>query len=326
MRSLSGFEHCDINNQEDILRIVYVDDQVEVLFRPADSSLLMVTFNHATYLRTGQSFWGAKLVEQMRCGALGIVTKSVNWFPADSMRAAVAAAESCVAGFSEILTLGFSMGAYGALKYGRLFGAHLSVAFSPQSPNVRAAMPNSLEARTPEAYRGLDVGPADVCPRPYVFYDPLVVADRSSMQLMTDAGTRLILGRTYGTGHANVELLKKDYRALIDACRADDRAQISSLWSKARRINPRRAENLARATLRRRPALAAEIYARHAAGFSSVDAADLLIELAHCFVRARNYEAAQAAIQTATPLAAPDQLPRLQGARDALARRLRRMA
>lgn len=308
------------------MQIVYEDDQVEVFFRPADSGLLMVTFNHATFQRTGQSFWGARLVEQMCCGALGIVTKSVNWFPPGSMRAAAAAAESCMAGFSEILTLGFSMGAYGALKYGRLFGAHLSVAFSPQSPNIRAAMPNSLESQAPEAYRGLDIGPADVCARPYVFYDPLVVADRRSLQLMIDAGTGLILCRTYGTGHANVELLKKDYRNLLEACRTDDRARIWSLWSKARRNNPGRPKNLAAATLRRRPAWAADIYARHADRFSKADAVDLLIELAHCFVRARKYEAAQTAIQTAAPLADPDRLTRLQGARDALARRLHRTA
>ncbi len=211
------------------MRRVYVDDDIEVFFRPMASDLLIVTFNHATFQASGNTFWGAKLTERLRCGTLGIVAKQVNWFPRRSLQAAVTTTAPLMANFSEILTLGFSMGGYGALKYGRLFGAQVNVAFSPQSPTVRAATPNTLESRTPEAFRGLDVEPADVSPRPYVFYDPLVNIDRQSMQIMIAAGITLKPIHTYCSGHGTLWVLKRNIESLIGACRTDDRLRLSEL-------------------------------------------------------------------------------------------------
>jgi hypothetical protein len=304
------------------LRSVYADDDIEVFFRPATSDLLIVTFNPANFQASRRAFWGDWLTERLRCGALGIVSKSNNWFPSRSLRAAAAAAAPLIGDFPEILTLGLSMGAYGALKHGRLFGAQLSVVFSPQSPTVRATLPNSLESRTPEAFRGLDVRPVDVSPRSYVFYDPLFVVDRRSMQVMTEAGTALIPIRTYCSGHHNLQLFKKNIESLIGACRSDDRSRLSALWAQARRTNPKRGRNLAILAARRHPAWARELYQLYIADFTPKEATKFLVDLAFSWLRTGNHDGAQSAIQMATPLAVEaNHLQRLQRARDILRKR-----
>jgi hypothetical protein len=281
------------------MQIVYDDDAIQVVFRPADSPLLLVTFNPAAFQGQARGLWGAQFADKLRCDALGVVAKSINWFPAASMRAAAAAAAPILSGFAEIVTYGFSLGGYGALKYGRLLRADLSVAFSPQSPTVRAAIPSTIEARTPRAFDGLDVGPADVAPRAYLIHDPLNAIDRQSVRVMLDAGPACVPVPTYGSGHVSIRPCLPVLGAVFEACRNDDRAALFAALARGRRGFRRRPLTLANLASRRSPVLAEALYDRYADRFAPQEAAELHIALARAWARSGRPEAAHRAVQAA---------------------------
>lgn len=263
--------------------ILYADENVRAVYRPAESPVLLVTFNPAGFPAQSPGFWGEQFADTLGCAALGFVSATINWFPAVSMCAAAAAVAPVRAGFAEVITFGFSLGGYGALKYGRLLGADLAIAFSPPSPTVRAATPFTLESRNPGAYVGLDVGPADVAPRAFLVHDPLNAVDRRSVQVVVEGGAACVPVPTYGGGHLCIRPGMAHFGALVDACRADDRARLFALLARRRRDVRRRPVILASRAAQRRPALAEAIYRRHADRFAPAEAAELHIALARAW-------------------------------------------
>jgi hypothetical protein len=303
--------------------VVYQDDDMEVIFRPSASPVLLATFNPAGFQADGTRFWGARQLSEFDYGALGFMSRRVNWFPAASMRAAAIATRSLRDRFASIASLGFSLGAYGALKYGRLLGARVSIAFSPHSPTLRAAEPGTFESEAPELYAGLDVARDDLAPRAFLLVDPLQPLDRASARMLLDLDAGCVLIPTYASGHLNILPVVRAgvLGQLIAACLGDDRAALHALWAQARRGHRARPVMLATLTLPRRPALSAELYRRHADCFAPRAAADLHIDLAHAWLDAGQHEAALLAVESAARLAAGERGVRglLDAARAAVA-------
>jgi hypothetical protein len=309
------------------MHAIYDDDNIRVVFRAADSPLLLVTFNPASFLAHTGGLWGARFADTLGCAALGFVSKAINWFPAASIRPAAAAAAPVLAGFAEIITCGLSLGGYGALKYGSLLRADLSIAFSPQSPTVRAATPCTLEARNPRAFDGLDVGPADLAPRAYLFHDPLNAVDRRAVDVVLGAGAGCVPVPTYGSGHLGIRACVGVFGALVEACRADDRAALFAALARGRREFRRRPVTLAGLAARSRPALAEALHWWYAERFTAQETAELHTGVARAWARAGQPSAAQCAVAAAhaaiaravADAAEERQVRRLAKARTALA-------
>lgn len=283
------------------MSIIYDDEHMAVHFQDGSTDYLLATFNPAV-MPPNAAFWGQPLVAKLGCGALGFMSKSPNWFPARSMQAALAEAAPLIAKFPHLITYGFSLGAYGALKHAKLLNAELTMAFSPQSPTIRAATPFTLESRTPRAFDGLDVTGADLGPRTFIFFDPLEAIDKRTVANIVATAPDCELIRTYASGHSSlVPFIKTGLIGkVIDACRADDRAKLRALWAQARRASPTRPVNVAIYAAEKHPGIAEELYRRTPARFDAEEATELHLALTKTWVRRGQLAPAQAALLAAS--------------------------
>lgn len=76
--------------------------------------------------------WGQEPIDKLGISTLGVVCKGNLWYPSEGMKDACAAAAVVANRFTTCVLYGFSMGAYGALKYSRAIGATQVIALSPQ--------------------------------------------------------------------------------------------------------------------------------------------------------------------------------------------------
>lgn len=79
--------------------------------------------------------WGAGLVQRLGADGLFVMPAQVDWYRQPALRDffAFLRVSGFFRGYGEVVTYGSSMGAYGALAFSGLCGAHRVVAFNPQS-------------------------------------------------------------------------------------------------------------------------------------------------------------------------------------------------
>ena len=187
--------------------ILYEDDEIRVVRRPGASDFTLVTFGPLNAVRDVRQFWGERPAEKLNLDAVGFVCKGDAWYPASAM----ARAAPLVRGSLRPLAIGygFSMGGYGALKYGRLLGLTHAVALSPQLSIEPAELPEDLRYRRyyrPAVHAGMRVTAADLPPWSLMVLDPRYELDRAQADIAPAVGNLARLH--YGfLGHGTVEML-----------------------------------------------------------------------------------------------------------------------
>lgn len=253
---------------------VYADEHIEAFFLPARSDQLLVTFNPAQLGGDGAKVWGTSTIRQLGWAGLGFMARRPNFFPRASIDAALERAGHPNRGFRDVVTLGWSMGGYGALKFARHVGATLAVSFSPQNPTVRAAMPDSLESRCPEAWVGRDVTWQDLPRRTVILYDPLNRVDQRSVEQIVLGGVPgCFVVPIWSGGHKSaLPFVRSNQMApLVMACWRGDLPALRRATSTARRLNPQRPVVLANYAAARHPPIAAALLARYADRFEPAE-------------------------------------------------------
>ncbi len=159
---------------------IFEDENVCVIDGKGPGKIVVV-FNPITHLYDGTGeFWGKVFLKSRGFHPVGIVSKSINWFPVSSTRRAVEALKA--AGFQPSWIYGYSQGGYGALKYSAALGAP-AIALAPQftiDPSVTGEHVN-------RDYHG--------------FFDPEINADMTIRDGDVFAGSRII----YDPGWTNDE-------------------------------------------------------------------------------------------------------------------------
>jgi pimeloyl-ACP methyl ester carboxylesterase len=147
-----------------------------------DGDTLVVTFNEMWNHYSSQNFWGERPLKKLGLPAYGIVTDGPNWFPAADALNALREPITASRKYKHIILYGYSMGAYGAIKYSSLFDNPIVLAFSPQF-SIDPADCGGFDDRY-EPYFNLDyhrrmkIVPEDVGGSVYIFYDPFNAADQ----------------------------------------------------------------------------------------------------------------------------------------------------
>jgi len=165
-------------------RILYRSARMRVVYQPADSDVLVYSFNGGAFTDGGLRFFGDTYFAKRNVAAIGFVDNNSTWFPGPDMEPALKAIRAAVpvGTFAKAITYGISMGAWGALKYSRMLGAHASLAFGPQW-SIDPKLVGSFDDRfarffNPRIHTGMEIVADDLCRRNYVFYDPLFYPDR----------------------------------------------------------------------------------------------------------------------------------------------------
>ena len=112
--------------------IVFKAHQLQVIHAEHQSPFLLITFAMAAWRANRSGFYGSELMERDKISTLGFVATRPNWYPAAEVTKAVEAVQPILNRYPERVALGYSMGAYAAIKFARLVGATTSIAISPQ--------------------------------------------------------------------------------------------------------------------------------------------------------------------------------------------------
>lgn len=115
--------------------------------------------------------------------------KRENWYPAAAMARSAPAVRAVLR--PRAVGYGFSMGGYGALKYGRLLGLTHALAVSPQAtidPRDIPEEPRYHRFFQPELHAGMQVGAADLAGFSVVVADPRHAPDRLHAEMLGATG------------------------------------------------------------------------------------------------------------------------------------------
>lgn len=233
--------------------VIHEDENCLVVHQPGLSDFTLVTFASIGDRPKGNWFWGQATASKLGFDSIGIVAKANHRYPRSIMENLVPAlnahAQPVRVGY------GFSMGAYGALRNGRLLRLTHVLALSPvnyalTSAEIRKIVWNG--SFCPERNPGLLMSFQELAPISLQVVDPFFPLDWEQGQLFASAGGIRTI-RTPFTQHFTVGLLRgtDTLKTTINLLLDQDFNGVSAFLNKNRKSAQERASNLARASLAR---------------------------------------------------------------------------
>lgn len=217
---------------------IYRDDHLSVYYASGkDDRYLLCTFGDLYMPRSSGKFFGEKAVQKLDWPCLGFVASKPNWYPAESMAAAVAS----IAAYLEnrhVTTYGASMGGYAAIKFSALLKAQTVVALCPQF-SIDPKHGNSIgwiRYFKPEMW-GMDINPGDVSGNIFVISDMSFKRDAWHAKKISKQSNLCRIVNIAGVGHAVTPTLAgtENLRNLIVAAREGDVPALQRTVAKCRR-------------------------------------------------------------------------------------------
>lgn len=164
------------------LRLLWSED------RPGDR--LYVTFDHWKRVKPGfEPLSGDTLFDRRGWPVLRVQTARNDWFLNPDLEAALDVVAAIAGDYANVVTYGFSMGGYGALRFAEAAGACRVVAISPQATPIPARAP--FETRWWKDRQQCDAALDDLshmsragAPRVVMLYDPMQRPDRLQAELV----------------------------------------------------------------------------------------------------------------------------------------------
>lgn len=157
---------------------LYRSENLVVRRVPAqDQSRWVVTFDH---YGIGHGFdregFGESFLKAQGISAIHVMGRREDWYQYPDLEAALATVKAAVAGASQVMTYGTSMGGYAAVRFADAVGAHATLALSPQYSIDPAKAP--FEKRWPQDAHRLTFlphldGPIRSQARQIIVYDPM---------------------------------------------------------------------------------------------------------------------------------------------------------
>ncbi|WBU61712.1 hypothetical protein [Paracoccus albus] len=240
-------------------RIIFEDDQIRVVAQPAGRSHLVITFGNLEMLAEGKRFFADAPLAKLGISAIGIMAKSPNWFPVNSMERAVAAIRAIARDYRTVVTFGSSMGGYGALKHSARLGATQVIACEPQwsiDAAECAIAPGWKDYFRPDM-SGMGIRADEVSGKVYILHDPWQSRDDWHARKIVSICPRSRIAPVYGAGHHVMKVLAGSavLGQIINACRNDDIAALRRSISTARRRSAIRKREVLRRAADQHPAL-----------------------------------------------------------------------
>jgi hypothetical protein len=229
-------------------QIIHEDDECVAIHLPGKSNFTLITFGGLTDRPNGLWFWGKDAAEKLGFDSIGILAKSVHWYP----RSAIERLVPAISDHSQASRVGygFSMGAFGALKRGRLLGLTHVLALSPVNYRLRKFLWRG--DFSPEKNPDLIVSCQETAPINVQIVDPFFPEDLRHAELFASAGNIRTIRAPF-VDHQTIALIRgsANVERMIKFLLDNDVLAMSGFLNSNRRKAPDRASNLARASLAR---------------------------------------------------------------------------
>ena len=113
---------------------IFQDTNISSFFYQGGSKYLLLTFAPLNFNSTEKNpFWGAEFSTKNDITTIGVVAKTSNWYPDESISRLRSEVIEYSRQYADVLAYGTSMGGYGAIKHGKCLGARYALGFSPQA-------------------------------------------------------------------------------------------------------------------------------------------------------------------------------------------------
>ena len=115
--------------------IIFEDDNIKCIFFPGDHSTkqIIITFGDAVNLdNVENNFFAEKIFIEKNIPSIGIMAKSQNWYPRESIDLFAAINSSLLDKYIDKIGYGASMGAYCAIRSSSLLNLSSTIAMAPQ--------------------------------------------------------------------------------------------------------------------------------------------------------------------------------------------------
>lgn len=197
--------------------------------------------------------WAQPVIEKLDLNAVGFVTKSSNWFPADDLAAAFAAAQPFLAGFEDRIGYGYSQGGYAAIKASRPLALTRTIAVSPQWSIDPADILDDRYNRffDADANRGMAITGEDAPSSLFVLYDRALPIDDRHVERILSAALEATVIPVPFTSHETVRAIRgtEEFRSLLGSFA--DGSTVATV-SRLRRASAIRYETMIYRALQRR--------------------------------------------------------------------------
>jgi tetratricopeptide (TPR) repeat protein len=264
--------------------IVFESDEIEVIYEPADSDFLLITFGTVAHRPNGTSFFGQPVTRRAGISALAFTSTRPNWYPAADMRRARDALSGILSNHKQRVMFGFSMGAYGAVKYSGLFEVQTSVAICPQysiDPREVGGFDRMyVHHYDDKLHTGMSVTKSQCSGDIFIFYDNKHKIDKRHAALFMQSIEPFLIGVPY-TGHDTMRCFTgtKVATTLIELCRAKDHAGLDAFVRERRKPAAVRAFHVGLNTLPRHVRWADRILQNRSGDMKQVEAYELEVRL-----------------------------------------------
>lgn len=254
-----------VSDSEAQCGVVFRSAAFECLYKDRGSDTLLVTFNEMGMSANGRDCWGAVPAKRLNLSIFGFVSTHPNWFPVEEILRCLEAFWKCLRNsrHKRVVVMGLSQGAYAALKFHRMLGADISIAFAPQISidpcDVKDLRFNQFF--NSHSHNDMRIRSSDVSRRCYLFFDPFELDDIKHGRMLESLDNVTAIHLPFA-GHAAVQIFlgSENIWKLIEACFAHDVARIRTLFGELRHTNPDRPHLIAQAVVGRRPAIAMAIF------------------------------------------------------------------
>ena len=186
--------------------LIFDGSHLRAVLRPGTKNRLMVTFDYRMDGKAGFSPDNhSTQFARMGLAQLSIKTSTNDWFINPDTTALEQVLSRLAPAYSNVQLLGFSMGAYGALRFAKALQARTLIAVSPQLSIHPAVVP--FERRYLAEGLGFDPGLGDLRSqampglRGLILIDPFVSADRAHAALIQKLFAALQIVRLNFGGH-----------------------------------------------------------------------------------------------------------------------------
>jgi len=224
-----------------VTQIIFEDDHIQVYHQPGSRPFHVVTFSEMGATPDGGA-WAAIPLNKLGIGYFGFVSKRPNWFPSQSVEAAISQFASHIDADKPIITYGFSQGGYAALRYAGNLNARTAIAVAPQY-SIKPDDMNGKDKRFHEYYSLDDchrsIGQEDVpnwC-KSIIIYDPWEWHDDLNAEYINRSLKIDVFAKMYGTGHQVIRCMASSIllNELMELAASGDVVSIKKLVIDAKR-------------------------------------------------------------------------------------------
>ncbi|MDN7352593.1 hypothetical protein [Acetobacter senegalensis] len=258
--------------------ILFNGEDIVLHFQKGISDFIIVTFESVNKEGEAESgFFGKKPANKNGYNIIGITSKKPNWYLSSEMETALSLCSNITRDYSIIICFGYSMGAYGSIKYSRSIGATSTLALAPQYSILSSDCPlnDFLSGFSAFAQPGMAITSADIGGRIYIAHDPCEYVDTVHANLIAAQAEHAVhLFPFFGAGHQIIDYVKgsENFQKMMLSLAGKTKTDIVNVVSLIRRRQGSYLSKLFGASCQKHPYLTAK--ALLSKTFTEIDSVD----------------------------------------------------